>query len=152
VTIAAGQIGRWRIVNASSARYVRLSLGGLPFQIIGTDGGMIGVQSRRARCSFRRLTASSSRLAFRERRRGVERFATIRVGVRHASSRRARHVARVALLVQHGHLTVVEWAAAAVCAGVGPVQLRHHVVHIKRSTRPARDAIAATTAWLGSVS
>src|ERR1043166_3658018 len=39
--IAAGQIERWRIVNASSARYVRLSLGGLPFQIIGTDGGFI---------------------------------------------------------------------------------------------------------------
>jgi FtsP/CotA-like multicopper oxidase with cupredoxin domain len=39
--IAAGQIERWRIVNASSARYLRLSLGGLPFQIIGTDGGMI---------------------------------------------------------------------------------------------------------------
>ncbi len=41
LTIAAGQIERWRIVNASSARYVRLSLGGLPFQIIGTDGGFI---------------------------------------------------------------------------------------------------------------
>ena len=41
LTIAAGQIERWRIVNASSARYVRLSLGGLPFQIIGTDGGLI---------------------------------------------------------------------------------------------------------------
>src|SRR5689334_10683011 len=41
VTIAAGQIERWRIVNASSARYVRLSLGGLPFQIIGADGGLI---------------------------------------------------------------------------------------------------------------
>ena len=40
-TIAAEQIERWRIVNASSARYVRLSLGGLPFQIIGTDGGFI---------------------------------------------------------------------------------------------------------------
>ncbi len=39
--IAAGQIERWRIVNASSARYVRLSLGGLPFRIIGTDGGLI---------------------------------------------------------------------------------------------------------------
>ena len=39
--IAAGQIERWRIVNASSARYVRLSLGGAPFQIIGTDGGLI---------------------------------------------------------------------------------------------------------------
>ena len=41
LTIAAGQIERWRIVNASSARYVRLSLGGLPFQIIGTDGGLV---------------------------------------------------------------------------------------------------------------
>ena len=39
LAIAAGQIERWRIVNASSARYVRLSLGGLPFRIIGSDGG-----------------------------------------------------------------------------------------------------------------
>jgi FtsP/CotA-like multicopper oxidase with cupredoxin domain len=41
LTIAAGQTEQWRIVNASSARYVRLSLGGLPFQIIATDGGLI---------------------------------------------------------------------------------------------------------------
>jgi len=41
LSIAAGQIERWRIVNASSARYIRLSLGGRPFQIIGTDGGLI---------------------------------------------------------------------------------------------------------------
>ena len=40
-TIAAGQVERWRIVNASSARYIRLSLGGLPFRIIGSDGGLI---------------------------------------------------------------------------------------------------------------
>ena len=40
LTIAAGQIERRRIVNASSARYVRLSLGGRPFQIVGTDGGL----------------------------------------------------------------------------------------------------------------
>jgi FtsP/CotA-like multicopper oxidase with cupredoxin domain len=39
--IAAGQIERWRIVNASSARYVRLSIGGASFQILGTDGGLI---------------------------------------------------------------------------------------------------------------
>ena len=38
--IAAGQIERWRIVNACSARYVRLSLGGRPFRIIGGDGGL----------------------------------------------------------------------------------------------------------------
>jgi FtsP/CotA-like multicopper oxidase with cupredoxin domain len=39
--IAAGQIERWRFVNAASARYVRLSIGGATFQIIGTDGGLI---------------------------------------------------------------------------------------------------------------
>lgn len=41
IEVAAGQIERWRIVNASSARYIRLSLGGRPFHIIGTDGGLI---------------------------------------------------------------------------------------------------------------
>jgi FtsP/CotA-like multicopper oxidase with cupredoxin domain len=41
LAIAAGQIERWRIVNASSARYIRLSIGGKPFTLIGTDGGLI---------------------------------------------------------------------------------------------------------------
>ena len=41
LVMAAGQIERWRIVNASSARYVRLSIGGRPFTILGTDGGLI---------------------------------------------------------------------------------------------------------------
>ena len=41
LTMAAGQIERWRIVNAASARYVRLSIGGREFRIIGTDGGLI---------------------------------------------------------------------------------------------------------------
>jgi FtsP/CotA-like multicopper oxidase with cupredoxin domain len=41
LTIAAGQVERWRIVNASSARYVRLSIGGKSFTLIGTDGGLI---------------------------------------------------------------------------------------------------------------
>ena len=41
ITIAAGQVERWRFVNAASARYVRLSIGGRPFRIIGTDGGLI---------------------------------------------------------------------------------------------------------------
>lgn len=39
--IAAGQMERWRIVNASSARYVRLSVGGKPYSILGTGGGFI---------------------------------------------------------------------------------------------------------------
>ena len=42
LAIAGGQVERWRIVNAASARYVRLSIGGAPFRIIGTDGGLIG--------------------------------------------------------------------------------------------------------------
>lgn len=41
LTVAAGQVERWRILNASSARYVRLSIGGRPFRILGTDGGLI---------------------------------------------------------------------------------------------------------------
>ena len=39
--IAAGHVERWRIVNAASSRYVRLSLGGRPFKIIGSDGGLL---------------------------------------------------------------------------------------------------------------
>jgi FtsP/CotA-like multicopper oxidase with cupredoxin domain len=39
--MAAGQVERWRIVNASSARYVRLSIGCCPFRILGTDGGLL---------------------------------------------------------------------------------------------------------------
>jgi FtsP/CotA-like multicopper oxidase with cupredoxin domain len=39
--VAAGQVERWRIVNASSARYIRLSLGGKAFRLLGTDGGLL---------------------------------------------------------------------------------------------------------------
>jgi FtsP/CotA-like multicopper oxidase with cupredoxin domain len=38
--IAAGQVERWRFVNACNARYARLSIGGRPFRIIGGDGGL----------------------------------------------------------------------------------------------------------------
>ena len=41
LTMAADQLERWRIVNASSARYVRLSIGEQPFRILGTDGGLL---------------------------------------------------------------------------------------------------------------
>jgi FtsP/CotA-like multicopper oxidase with cupredoxin domain len=39
--MAAGQVERWRIVNAASSRYVRLSIGGRPFTILGSDGGLL---------------------------------------------------------------------------------------------------------------
>jgi FtsP/CotA-like multicopper oxidase with cupredoxin domain len=41
LSIAAGQVERWRVVNASSARYVRLSIGRVPFRLLGTDGGLL---------------------------------------------------------------------------------------------------------------
>jgi len=37
----AGQTERWRIVNAASARYFKLSLAGKPFKVIATDGGLL---------------------------------------------------------------------------------------------------------------
>ena len=39
--IHAGQQERWRLINAASARYFLLSLGGKPFRVIGTDGGLL---------------------------------------------------------------------------------------------------------------
>lgn len=41
ISINGAQAERWRFINASSARYVRLSLAGKPFRIIGTDGGLL---------------------------------------------------------------------------------------------------------------
>lgn len=41
IDIAAGQTERWRIINASSARYFTLHLGGKEFKMIGTDGGLL---------------------------------------------------------------------------------------------------------------
>jgi FtsP/CotA-like multicopper oxidase with cupredoxin domain len=41
LSMAGETIERWRIINASSARYIRLSIGGEPFRILGTDGGLI---------------------------------------------------------------------------------------------------------------
>jgi FtsP/CotA-like multicopper oxidase with cupredoxin domain len=41
IKMYAGQRERWRFINSSSARYFYLSLGGKPFQLIGTDGGLL---------------------------------------------------------------------------------------------------------------
>jgi FtsP/CotA-like multicopper oxidase with cupredoxin domain len=41
ITIDGGQTERWRFINSSSARYVRLYFGGKTFRIIGTDGGLL---------------------------------------------------------------------------------------------------------------
>jgi FtsP/CotA-like multicopper oxidase with cupredoxin domain len=39
--IGAGQTERWRVVNAANTRFVRLSLGGRRFAVLGTDGGLL---------------------------------------------------------------------------------------------------------------
>ena len=41
IMLPAGHVERWRVVNASSARYVRLSLDGRTFRILGTGGGLV---------------------------------------------------------------------------------------------------------------
>ncbi|HET8713439.1 MAG TPA: multicopper oxidase family protein [Gemmatimonadales bacterium] len=95
--IAAGQVERWRLINASSARYIRLSIGGTPFKLIGTDGGLIEAPLPMTEI----LVATADRVEiavgpFEEgqelaiealqykrmtiRQRKTERFATLRVG------------------------------------------------------------------------
>ena len=39
--IAAGTVERWRVLNAANTRFVRLSIGGHPFTIVGSDGGLV---------------------------------------------------------------------------------------------------------------
>lgn len=41
IAMRAGQTERWRFINSASARYFRLYLGGIPFRIMATDGGLI---------------------------------------------------------------------------------------------------------------
>lgn len=41
VRAASGAIERWRIVNTSNGRFLNLELTGLPFRVIGWDGGLI---------------------------------------------------------------------------------------------------------------
>ena len=101
-----GVVERWRIVNASSARYVRLSIGERPFTIIGTDGGLIdapltvnevlltpadrvelavGPFAEGERLAIETLPYNRMTVARSKR----ERFATLRVGPAAASSRAA---------------------------------------------------------------
>lgn len=41
IEMHAGQVERWRFINSSSARYFRLYLGGAPFKVMATDGGLL---------------------------------------------------------------------------------------------------------------
>ena len=41
-TVRPGETQRWRILNATSAHYLRLSLDGHPLTLVGTDGGLLG--------------------------------------------------------------------------------------------------------------
>ena len=40
IKMRGGQVERWRIINAASARYVRLSIGQRPFRIVSSGGGL----------------------------------------------------------------------------------------------------------------
>jgi bilirubin oxidase len=40
ISIRAGEVQRWRVINASAARFYRLSLPGHTFVQVGTDGGL----------------------------------------------------------------------------------------------------------------
>jgi FtsP/CotA-like multicopper oxidase with cupredoxin domain len=71
IRMAAGQVERWRVVNAASARYVRLSVGGRPFRIIGSGGGLIPAP-------VRDRAAALHRGAHRDRRRPVREGETLR--------------------------------------------------------------------------
>ena len=41
IALWGGQVERWRVINASSARYVNLSIGERPFLALGTGGGLL---------------------------------------------------------------------------------------------------------------
>ena len=41
LTMRPGQVQRWRLLNASTARFYKLSLAGHTLQVVGTDGGLL---------------------------------------------------------------------------------------------------------------
>lgn len=103
--IAAGQVERWRVINASSARYIRLSVGGKPFTLLGTDGGLLEAPVTMTEVLLATADrvdiavgpfAQGEELAVEAlqylrktmRRRKDERFATLRVGVPRPSTAR----------------------------------------------------------------
>lgn len=106
IEVAAGQVERWRIVNAASARYVRLSVGGRSFSIIGNGGGLVPKPVRVTELllpaagradivvgpfaegeRLRVETLPFNRGSFKSHRK-AERFATVRVGAARPSRAR----------------------------------------------------------------
>jgi FtsP/CotA-like multicopper oxidase with cupredoxin domain len=102
LAIAGGQVERWRIVNAANTRFMRLSIGGRPFSILGSDGGLIeaaveatevlvtpGERVELAVGPFAEGEVLELEALPYDRGRGEprrERFATIRVGPTEAST------------------------------------------------------------------
>jgi FtsP/CotA-like multicopper oxidase with cupredoxin domain len=119
LAIAGGQAERWRIVNAANTRFMRLSIGGRPFSILGSDGGLIEAPVEATEVLVtpgERLELAVGPFAEHEvleldalpydRGRGEprrERFATIRVGPAKASSAHVPDVLReIAPLADNG--------------------------------------------------
>lgn len=118
IEVAAGQVERWRVVNAASARYVRLSVGGRPFTIIGSGGGLVPEPVRvtelllpaagRADIVVGPFTEGEvlaietlpfNRGSFKSHRK-AERFATLRVGAaRPSRARLPKRLREIAPLV-----------------------------------------------------
>ena len=104
---AAGQTERWRVVNASSARYIRLSVGGTRFIILGGGGGLIespvfasevllppGDRIDIAVGPFREgevITVDSLPYDRHTGKKGIQRFATVRVGASKPSTATIPH-------------------------------------------------------------
>jgi len=119
--IRGGQIERWRVINASSARYIRLFIGGRSFSALGTGGGLLEapVQMRDALLApgdridiavgpFEPGETVSVLSAPYDRGFGSgesERFATLRVGPRAASQAVIAERLRVIAPLVDGPLT-----------------------------------------------
>jgi FtsP/CotA-like multicopper oxidase with cupredoxin domain len=99
--VAAGQIERWRVINASSARYVLLSLGDRDFSLLGTGGGLVEAPRRVTQLLLppgdrvdiavgpfiegEILSLNSDPYDRHTGKKKVERFATVRVSARKTS-------------------------------------------------------------------
>jgi FtsP/CotA-like multicopper oxidase with cupredoxin domain len=141
LAIAGGQVERWRIINAANTRFMRLSVGGRPFSILGSDGGLIEAPVEATEVLVtpgERVDLAVGPFAEHEvleldalpydRGRGEprrERFATIRVGPTKASSARVPDVLRkIAPLTDNGVETTRTVSMNALMHGGRPARRR----------------------------
>ena len=99
--VAAGQVELWRVINAASARFVLLSLGGREFSLLGTGGGLVEAPQRMTEVLLppgdrvdiavgpfaegEVIPVDSAPYDRHTGKKKVERFATVRVSTRQPS-------------------------------------------------------------------